>query len=114
MFRSILPLLRVQVDAPWNGTLTATDSSPWGFGVCERSLDPAVCARVGRVCEKWRFEFEDAIHARKHALGAADEPGPDADHDQDLTETLGELQDFPEIPKGLLDFKDWSVVRSQA
>ena len=77
---SILPLLRCKINVGWGPNITASDSSPWGVGVCERTLDEATIRSVGSVSERWRFKFEDAVCARKHALASADlhrEPGRD-------------------------------------
>ena len=47
--------------------VTASDSSPYGYGVCyRRDLDANVIAGVGSTCEKWRYQFEESIKARAH------------------------------------------------
>eukprot|EP00973_Karenia_brevis_P025727 3549206-Karenia_brevis.AAC.1 len=44
-------------------------SSDFSFGVMRRSIDPGRIASWGRVSERWRYHFDDAIRAREHALG---------------------------------------------
>lgn len=65
---SILPLLRCKINNGWSCDVTASDSSPWGLGVCERKISTTTAAELGSVSERWRFQFEDATRARKHAL----------------------------------------------
>ena len=66
--RSILPLLVASLDSQWSETVTCSDSSHLGFGVCETTWDRELVRDVGSIAERWRFRFEDHIAARKSAL----------------------------------------------
>ena len=81
---SILPLLRCKINNGWSTDVTASDSSPWGLGVCSRQLDVSTVASIGSVSERWRFKFEDATRARKHALfkDVSDDDPADCCHKQ--------------------------------
>jgi len=51
--------------------VTCSDSSPYGFGVCEKSFDNATASALGRISERWRFKCEDTPKACQHALHSA-------------------------------------------
>lgn len=69
--RSLLPVTLSHTHLPWWDRVSASDSSGIGFCACERFLAPDMCWDIGAVSEKWRDDFEDAVDARKHALGTA-------------------------------------------
>eukprot|EP00435_Cladocopium_sp_Y103_P050327 s239_g15.t1 len=64
---AVLPLFKARVNVGWSNDVCASDSSPYGYGICERKLDSNLVGTIGGQCEKWRFRFEDAVDARKHA-----------------------------------------------
>lgn len=66
----LLPLFRVQINIGWSSEITASDSSPWGIGVCKRQLDVDKVRHIGQCSERWRYRIEDAIKARSFALGS--------------------------------------------
>lgn len=66
--RSLLPLLRCNLCAEWHPEATASDASPYGLGVCQRTAPCPEIAALGRTSEGWRFRVEDAVRAREHAL----------------------------------------------
>lgn len=66
---TLLPLFRIRLNIGWSEDVTASDSSPWGVGVCSRKLDVKEVRNLGSFSERWRFKFEDAMRARQHALG---------------------------------------------
>ena len=41
---------------PWSPTLTATDASPTGYGVCERHISAQQSQSLGEWSERWRFK----------------------------------------------------------
>ncbi|CAE8588527.1 unnamed protein product [Polarella glacialis] len=120
-FKSILPLLTVSLSSPWYNTVTASDSSPAGYGVCTRKLSSEKVASIGRVSEKWRFRCEDAINARHRALRPKlfepeSEPCPNAAalcaklEDQTIFELASATnREFDEVPQDLFVATDWSV-----
>ncbi len=73
-FRNILPLLQIDLGASWHETVTASDSSPAGYGVCVRDLHKDAVRDLGKVTERWRFHCEDRISARASALNNIEVP----------------------------------------
>ena len=110
---SLLPLMTANLSMPWDATLTATDSSEVGYGVCERTADPAAVAGTARCSEAWRFSVEGCIKARKSALGL-DESG-DGLPDLLQPECARTCErDFREVHPNLLDASEWHIVFSGA
>ena len=135
---SVLPLLRFKVNSGWSTDITASDSSPWGLGVCYRKLDTDILQDIGRSSEKWRFRFPNAINARHHALGNTDPlPAPASSefnavsnstviprndigihleqgghHDLDESNFIIDGV-FNEIPEEILKSDDWHVAWSR-
>ncbi|CAE7199591.1 unnamed protein product, partial [Symbiodinium natans] len=110
---SLLPLMTANLSMPWDATLTATDSSEVGYGVCERTADPAAVAGTARCSEAWRFSVEGCIKARESALGL-DESGdglPDL-LQHECARTCE--RDFREVHPNLLDASEWHIVFSGA
>ncbi|CAK0792259.1 unnamed protein product, partial [Prorocentrum cordatum] len=66
---SLIPLWWADVRAEWAATTFCSDASPYGIGVCRKFVEQEVVAAAGRLSEKWRYRFSDAVHARAHALG---------------------------------------------
>ena len=119
--RSILPMLRRDLSASWDSTITATDASNAGFGVCERHIDTRQVGNIGRVSERWRFNTEDAIHARKHAMQQASETKAvgldtsdilDASLDDQLLRTISTFEAVPEHITSN-DQKQWVTIQSR-
>eukprot|EP00973_Karenia_brevis_P061120 8499493-Karenia_brevis.AAC.1 len=54
--------------APFNPIIFASDASEFGLGVSYRHLDIPTISKLWKDSERWRFQFEDAICARDHAL----------------------------------------------
>ena len=53
----------------WYTSVTASDSSIEGAGVCTRDLPISLVRRFCKTSERWHFGFEDAVRARIHAFG---------------------------------------------
>ena len=123
---AILPLLRSDVHRGWGHQVHASDASPFGLGVCARTLRSKEIAVIGRTSEKWRFRVEASIHARRSALNCAKPdrqgnreldlllPGCPALSDNQLLDADKELirtiSVFDEVPSRLLRPEDWKVV----
>ena len=118
---SLLPLFRMKLNCSWGTDVMASDSSPWGVGICSRKLDVKTVQEFGRVSERWRYKFEDAAHARKHALGeaASTEAGNDDGGAKDSSgyghsfSTFIINNGFNEVPESIMKREDWSVVWSR-
>ncbi|CAK0834679.1 unnamed protein product, partial [Prorocentrum cordatum] len=66
---ALIPLWWADVRAEWSATTFCSDASPCGVGVCRKAVDQEVAAAAGRLSERWRYRFSDAVHARARALG---------------------------------------------
>ncbi|CAK0817312.1 unnamed protein product, partial [Prorocentrum cordatum] len=66
---SLIPLWWADVRAEWAATTFCSDASPYGIGVCRKTVEQDVAAAAGRLSERWRYRFSDAVRARAHALG---------------------------------------------
>jgi hypothetical protein len=93
--------------------VTSPDASPYGVVATERELGPGLAGELGRSHERWRYLCEEAIAARKHALGP--EIGPKAALDVQHQDFLGRLTDarFAEISPEPSSNTDWKVAWSQ-
>ena len=58
-FVGLVPLLVGELRRPWSTTITCTDASPQGFGVCQRSLDKDQVHNLGMWQDRWRFRHLD-------------------------------------------------------
>ncbi|CAK0880338.1 unnamed protein product, partial [Prorocentrum cordatum] len=66
---SLIPLWWADVRAEWAAATFCSDASPYGIGVCRKTVEQDVAAAAGRLSERWRYRFSDAVRARAHALG---------------------------------------------
>ena len=58
----------MKLNCGWSEDITASDSCPWGLGLCRRTISRTEAQSLGSCSERWRFKFEDAMRAREHAL----------------------------------------------
>ena len=56
IFAGLVPLLVTDLRRPWADVITCTDASPFGFGICERDVQPALARQHGKWLERWRFK----------------------------------------------------------
>ena len=59
VFIGLVPLLYGNMRLEWSSTVTVTDASPIGYGLCERELDASQVGEMGRWQERWRFKHLD-------------------------------------------------------
>ena len=116
VFAGIVPLLVGDMRRDWSPTVTCTDASPQGFGICERQLEPEAVEDIGRWQERWRFKRlpPECWKPRVRALGL--------DPFEDLA-TAGSLgppdpldcyvpnDGFPEVPAKLMHATCWRTVK---
>ncbi len=137
IIRDLLPLFRARINIGWSPQITASDSSPWGFGVCVRNIDDAKLHEIGQCSERWRYRVESAIKARSHALSSdlggevhSDRPGNKSESDAggDFPEVQDEVDQinsrscipddisseihFSPVDASILHSTDWTVVWS--
>ena len=118
---SLLPLFRMKLNCGWSDDVTASDSSPFGIGVCSRKLDVNTVKDLGGCSERWRFKFEDAMLARKHAISSAERDhqklhGIESINDEQSIYPVGPFisqQGFNEVPAHVMKRSDWAVVHSR-
>ena len=133
----LLPLCHARICAPWHSSVTASDSSMEGAGVCTRDLPVSLVRRFCKTSECWRFGFEDAVRAQAHAFGQSacldverallllDRPPfsdlglsiPDGETHDDCTEVpappdIRSALYLEEIPHAVLEPDFWKVVVS--
>ena len=51
-----LILLYADFHLPWSDTISSTDVSPEGFGICEMACTPQESKILGKWNERWRFK----------------------------------------------------------
>ena len=66
---AIMPLLQADVGAEWDDVVLCSDASPFGLGVCTKTIGADLAGRVGRQLERWRYKVAGAAAARSRALG---------------------------------------------
>ena len=71
------------------------DASMSGCGVCERHCSEHTAAVIGRQSERWRWDVEEAIRAREHALKPHDVVAFDG------------AMTFSEVPPSIITSEDW-------
>eukprot|EP00435_Cladocopium_sp_Y103_P063778 s336_g25.t1 len=116
---ALLPLFRAKINVGWSSDVFASDSSPFGYGVCQRQLPSDLVRGVGSQSERWRFRFEDAVDARAHAAKAGGVDKLDKSNlshlisssFQDIVDDLSG-EGFHEVPPDILVQSDWNVVWS--
>ena len=99
---ALLPLFVADLRAPWSDSLLCSDASPFGIGVCARSVDPGLVGRLGRCAEKWRYRVEDLVAARAVVDTCLD----------DVVTVPPEACGFLAIPRDLMDPGDWTCLCS--
>lgn len=109
---SILPLLRADLTAPWSSDVICSDASPFGIGACHQKIDPKGVSAIGRCQEKWRFETEDHINARRAALGIEKHTSAAIAARSLESRELAAVAQSDEIPRAWLAPARWKVIRS--
>jgi hypothetical protein len=56
IFAGILPLLYADMRKEWCNTVTASDASPSGYGICERNMNMHEIVSIGKWQERWRYK----------------------------------------------------------
>ena len=117
-FRRPLPFLYTDICADWHDTIYASDASPYGSGICYKHSSSFTTCAHGRHSERWRFQFDEAVAARSHALAAASPTLPDPPLSSDLPdEILANIAGFiaprfPGFPATELIPRDWKVAHA--
>lgn len=123
---ALLPLFRAKINVGWSRDICASDSSPYGYGICYRKGDADTIQAIGSQSERWRFRFEDAIDARRHAAKSVGLRNFDhlSDELKDVYSTLstpvyhgdihpGDSFGFNEVPLKLLEPDAWVIAWSR-
>jgi len=108
-------LLGSDLSRPWSETVTCSDASPWGLGVCEKSVPCDKVAEMGRWQERWRFKRLEPNEwaPRRRALGELDEiTDPRTVHNTLITDDCDWKfrVGFPEVPEEECRAEDWKTV----
>ena len=99
---ALIPLWSASTRARWYPRVYASDASPFGKGVCVKEVSPTLSSEVGRVAERWRYRYGDAVRARSHALDDA------ARDDAALPVPSG----FFEVPEAIYGVEGWKTIHS--
>ena len=100
----------------WSITVTCTDASTTGYGICESLLDQADVQQTGRWQERWRYKHLDPEHwqPRKRATGRdvsgdvrAARPFYEPTHIEEIYQVGG---DFREVPHSFMRPDSWHTV----
>ncbi|CAK0823013.1 unnamed protein product, partial [Prorocentrum cordatum] len=109
-FRTLLPCVTASLSRPWCDRVTATDASPWGFGVVEQPCPVNEVRRVGSLSERSRFRgVLTADYAPRDTLGEQQLLHASA---ADVT-AEGALTHFEEVPAARLLADPWSVAAAR-
>ena len=105
---SILPLLHVDISAPWSTHVAASDASLFGLGGCEKVLPAELVGTVGRQSERWRFSAEASIQARSHALDVPESHTQHLSSVNQLSHAVhNDTRHFAEVPEIIYKDKGW-------
>ena len=117
IFAGIAPLLIADLRKEWSSTITCSDASPTGFGICECQSTAGQAKQHGRWSERWRFkrlpadqwkprqrsEGWDVLSDVRTIFGGLD---GDENKDEYVANNL-----FPEIPDQLMQPSLWKTVK---
>ena len=76
-FIGIVPLLLGYMKRDWSTTVSCSDASPQGYGVCQRELDPPLVESLGAWQDRWRFRHLDPSQWRPRERFAGLDPVSD-------------------------------------
>ncbi|CAE7265927.1 AMY1.1 [Symbiodinium sp. CCMP2592] len=115
VFIGVIPLLVGDLRREWSETITATDASPEGYGICERGCPRDTVRCIGRWNERWRFRRLPPEEWQPRQRAAGLDPFRDlntvfveGDDPEQLEYTPNES--FPEVPHSLMDRDTWHTV----
>eukprot|EP00435_Cladocopium_sp_Y103_P062452 s598_g24.t1 len=112
-FIGLVPLLVSDMRRPWSTTVTASDASPEGYGICQSEVTEEEAYNLGKWNERWRFRRlpPGEWKPRQRALGLdvlsdiRTVIGDPQRHDDSGSFVDNEL--FPEVDQKFLDPKQW-------
>ena len=116
-FIGIVPLLFCDLRRSWCNVLTATDASPEGYGICQRSVKQEDAESLGQWNERWRFKRLPAEmwNPRKRALGGdvfSDiHTAGFAQGGLEDIDSYVDNEDFPEVSRSFLVPSLWKTVK---
>ena len=116
IFAGILPLLYSNLRRQWCSTITCTDASPEGYGICSLDAGCDVARSLGCWQERWRFRRLAPEEWKPRARATGWDPFRDAStvrgtlYDEDDLDQYTSNEDFPEVPSSLLRPSRWQTV----
>ncbi|CAE7448154.1 unnamed protein product, partial [Symbiodinium necroappetens] len=115
IFIGLVPLLVGDIRKEWSETVTVTDASPMGYGVCESRLPYSEVQQMGRWNERWRFRRlpPEEWKPRQRATGLSpifDLCTAGAGYEFNEFDQFEPNQDFPEIPHKVCKASRWRTV----
>lgn len=116
VFAGLVPMLVAHLRTPWSSTITCTDASPAGFGICETEQSPEMVEALGRWQERWRFKrLPPEQWAPRQRYAGLNPLGDvrtvvDSSGQFDWANQFYEDGDFPEVGVGLMVSDNWKTV----
>lgn len=116
IFSGIIPLLVADLRRPWSDVISASDASPTGWGICEHQSSSRIAQQHGAWQERWRYRRLDPSEwrPRERAMGRCVftdvRTARGSLHEVDDVDNYTRNEDFPEIPKDLLQPELWKTV----
>jgi hypothetical protein len=126
MIVGVLPMLEAPLGQPWSQVATATDASPYGWGIVTRVLSPNIISDLGKWKENWRYKRLDPSEwAPRRRTSVTNDPyacitDPRTLGHPVLSHSTFELhpselkwierEGFPEVPESLLT-EGWTTKR---
>jgi len=114
-FIGIVPLLVGYMKRDWSTTVSCSDASPQGYGVCQRELEPPLVESLGAWQDRWRFRHLDPSQWRPRERFAGLDPVSDVRTARScgVAENIEDFYSynnyFPEVPEHVLDADQWST-----
>lgn len=115
VFIGIVPLLVGNLRRPWSPTITCSDASPVGYGVCQRDLTPNEVHDMGAWQDRWRFRHLPPEEWRPRDRASGLDPLRDVETARvwEVPQTIGDLYAynhyFPEIPQKIMEPEKWET-----
>ena len=114
-FVGLVPLLVGELKRPWSTTISCSDASPEGYGVCQRQLDKQCVHELGSWQDRWRFRhLEPGLWRPRERAQGLDSLGDFRTarvfKNEETVEDLYEYNNFfPEVPFGVTDAQHWKT-----
>lgn len=114
-FIGLVPLLVGEMKRPWSTTISCSDSSPEGYGVCQRHLEKDRVHELGSWQDRWRFKhLEPSLwrpRERAQGLDVVGDPrtARASKSEGDIKDMYSYNNYFPEVPLDVTEPSAWQT-----